>query len=168
MSNGEIGLVYDPKEFFEGLIVHEMKRERLQNPLIGMFLSELCTNFLCSTDRFRVFYAPSELALAMELPEADWGKLEMIGERLLFGVGFFPESFRARGKRAVGLSYYIGIEKAIAGKLAQWSHRWWEVDQALPKTIRVLNNVRSRVCLNGFQIVRIEEDMDEIGPITLF
>lgn len=168
MNGGELKLVCDPQVFFGDLVAHEMHRERFQNLLVRKFLSELCTNFLCSTERFQVFYAPSEAALALELPEADWGKLEMIGERLLFGVGFFPESFQARGKRLVGLPYYIGIEKAIAAKLSQWSERWWEVDHALPATIRILNHIRSRVSLNGLQIVRIEEDMDEISPLAFF
>ncbi len=168
MNGEELGLVRDPRAFFGDLVAHEMHREHLQNLLIREFLSELCENFLCVSDRFRVFYAPSEEALALELPQADWGRLEMIGERLLFGVGSFPESFRARGRRLVGLPYYIGIEKAIAGKLGRWSERWWEVDHAFASTIRVLNRVRSRVRLNGFQIVRIREDVEEISPITFF
>ncbi len=168
MSNAEIGLVCDPHVFFGDLVAREMQRERFQNLLVREFLSELCTNFMCATDRFHVFYAPSEAALALELPEAEWGKLEIIGERLLFGVGFFPESFEARGKRLVGLPYYIGVEKAIAGKLSQWSERWWEVDHAFSTTIKVLNHVRSRVSLSGFQIVRIGEDVEEIAPLAFF
>jgi hypothetical protein len=168
MNGGEIGLVCDPRAFFGDLVAHEMHRERFQNILIREFLSELCANFLCSTDRFHVFYAPNEAALALELPEAEWGKLEKIGEQLLFGVGFFPESFEPRGKRLVGLPYYIGIEKAIAARLSQWSERWWEVDHAFPPTIKVLNHVRSRVSLSGFRLVKEEEDMDEISPLPFF
>lgn len=168
MSDREIGLVYDPRIFFGDLVAHEMHRERFQNILIREFLSELCLNFLCSTERFHVFYAPSELALALELPEADWGKLERIGEQLLFGIGFFPESFEARGKRLVGLSYYIGVERAIAGKLGQWSERWWEVEHAFPPTIKVLNHMRSRVSLSGFRLVKAGEDIEEISPLPFF
>lgn len=168
MNGEELGLVCDPHAFFGDLIAREMQREHLKNLLIREFLSELRENFLCVSDRFKVFYAPSEEALALELPRADWGRLEMIGERLLFGIGFFPESFRERGKRLVGLPYYIGIGKTIAGKLGQWSERWWEIDHAFSPTIRVLNQVRSRVRVDGCQIVRIREDVEKINPIKFF
>ena len=158
----------DPKSFFTNVVVSEMQRARFQNPYIRVFLPELCTNYLCSTDRFHLFYAPHEPALAFELPNADWGKLEIIGEQLLFGIGFFPESFRARGKRIVGLPYYIGVEKAIAHKLGRWNERWAEVDEYFPTVIGLLGRVRSRIVVDRLRIIRLGEDVEAIEPLAFF
>ncbi len=163
------GLITEnPKSFFTSVVVGEMHRAHFQNPYIKTFLPELCVNFLCNTDRFHVFYAPHEPALALELPDADWGKLEMIGERLLFGIGFFPESFRMRGKRIVGLPYYIGVEKAIVRKLAQWNGQWYEVHEHFATVIGLLGRIRSRTVVDRFRIVRITEDIDAIDSLTFF
>ena len=161
-------MTVEPKLFFTNMVVSEMRRANFQNPYIGTFLPELCANFLCSTDRFHVFYAPREAALALELPNASIGKLETVGEQLLFGIGFFPESFRERGKRIVGLSYYIAVEKAIAFKLAQWNERWYEVYQHLPTVLRLLGHVRSRTVVDRFRIVQVDEDVEAITPLAFF
>lgn len=168
-QGADLGLITEePRLFFANVVASEMHRVRFQNPLIRAFLPELCTNYLCNTDRFHVFYAPHEPALALELPNADWGKLEIIGEQLLFGIGFFPESFRARGKRIVGLPYYIGVEKAIAHKLGRWNERWAEVDEYLPTVIGLLGRVRSRIVVDRPRIIRLDEDVEAIEPLAFF
>lgn len=156
------------REFFDRLIGGEMKRVGLQSYAIRAFLPELLDNFLCNSDRYHVFYAPREPALALELPNADWGALERTGEQLLFGIGFFPESFRARGKRIVDIGYYIGVEKAIARKLGAWSGKWSEVEGNFAQTIAVLNHTRAHVRVDCPRILTFSREVEQAEPLTFF
>lgn len=156
------------REFFDRLIGGEMKRVGLRNYAIRTFLPELLDNFLCNSEQHHIFYAPREPALALALPNADWGALERTGEQLLFGIGFFPESFRARGKRIVDIGYYIGVEKAIARKLGMWSGKWSEIDAHFAQTIAILNHTRAHVHVDCARILSFSQEVEESQSLSFF
>lgn len=133
------------EEFFEGLVREEMCRLDFRHYLIQSYLVGL----LCSFVRMRgrgVFHVRRDPALAFTLAEADVAELAKLGDRLLFGLGIFPEHFVATGKRRVSLKYYLGmLEKVVARRLAQDLLVWDHIHTNFEPTLRSLHRVRGRV-----------------------
>lgn len=153
------------EEFFEGLVREEMGRLDFRHYLIQSYLVGL----LCSFVRTRgkgVFHVRRDPALAFTLAEADVAELAKLGDRLLFGLGIFPEHFVATGKRRVSLDYYLRmLETVVAKRLAQELLVWDHIHANFEPTLRSLHRVRSRVKFRTADIRTVLTVFEKTGEL---
>lgn len=135
------------KDFFSGEVFIAMKKNGFRNFLIQDFLTSLLVSNINQVEDGGPFLARQEKALALDFREncRNLEHLDNIGKRLLFSIGFFPESLMAKRKRMVGLGYYIMMEKVLASKLAARKEIWLQLRKNMDPIIVVLFNVRLNV-----------------------
>jgi hypothetical protein len=153
------------EEFFEGIITDEMRMLNFESPLVRMYLVGLLCSFV-QPGHGGVFHVRKDPAVATHVFEADLRKVMVLGDKLLFGTGIFPEHFVASGKRTVSLSYYLNIlEKVIARRLAAKVLVWSEIESNFSSTMHALYGVRRRVKFGQPRSEMILKVFEETGEI---
>lgn len=93
-------------------------------------------------------------------PDAHPEVLNVLGKRILFVLGIFPEHLIARGQCVSDIDDYIAYEKVLAGRLSPYFEPWKMVDKHFHQTIRSLNIMRLSLNIqrpepNFFQLLLI-------------
>ena len=160
----------DAREFFEREVIRAMGRIRFENRTIRGFLTELLESNVHPAPEDNVFCVRKEPALAFMTcdPMASLEKVERVVKRLLFVTGFFPESLVARGKRRVGLGYYLMTEKSLVRRLSPHYSVWAEVHRNFYPTVKSLSLVRSTMSIKKPDIVTLSEIIKSTGDMYAF
>lgn len=153
--------------FFEELVTEEMERISFQNALIQLYLAGLLRSSL-RMDTAGIFHVRKDPALALCVFGAEHRELAKIGDKLLLGVGIFPEHFIARGKREVSLGYYLGmLEKVVAKRLSQKVPVWAEIHGNFGRTVTSLHGVRKRMKFNNSDLRAIMDVYEATGEFLI-
>jgi len=146
--------------FFESVLDKVMHDLGFYNPLVQMYLAGLLCSFVRNGES--VFHVRRDPALAIQLLQADLRQTIVLGDKLLFGLGVFPEHFVATGKHTVGLNVYRNIlEGIIVKRLAVEMPAWREIGDNFVPTLQSLAGVRKQVTLSpsaSRTIIRIPEN----------
>ncbi|HEX8949757.1 MAG TPA: hypothetical protein VF790_12380 [Dissulfurispiraceae bacterium] len=158
------------EEFFSREVKKAMEEIRFENRLIQNFLIDLLASNVHPAAGENVYCVRQEPALAFLTHErnADLEYMEKTVRRLLFVIGFFPESLVARGKRRVGLGYYLTAERGLIRRLSPYGAVWSEVNDHFHPTVRSLNLVRSTTGIKKPDIVTLSEIIKATGDIYSF
>lgn len=134
----------DARDFFRGEVSLAMEKIGFSHFLLRDFLSKLLVNNIKQRKKGGPFLARKEEALAFDFlkKSKDIQDMDEIGKSLLFSIGFFPESLKAKRRRLIGLRYYILMEKDLANRLANHKEIWLQLRNNMDRTIMVLFNVR--------------------------
>jgi len=153
----------DAEEFFEKILGEEMERLDFQHLLIRSYLVGILCSF-CSPRKKEIFHVRRDEALVFLIHQANLQAMMGLGEKMLFGIGIFPEHFVASGKRRVSLDYYINmLEKVIARKLSQEFLIWDEICVHFRPTLKSLHRVRTRINIHSSDIRKALTVLEETG-----
>lgn len=158
----------DLRDFFFKEINSAMCGIRFDNWLIRNFLVDLLDRSARWT-KDEILVVRKDPAIAFEISEAvSTEKIKDLSKKLLFVIGFFPESLVATGKRRVGLGYYLLAEKSLLCRLHYTGGIWRELNINLKPTIRSLNGVRANVNIKQPDIYFLKEIEKATGDVSAF
>lgn len=144
----------DAADFFEKILTEEMEKLDFQHLLVRAYLVGILCSF-CVPRGKEIYHVRRDQALAILVHQANMHAMMSLGERMLFGVGIFPEHFVASGKRRVNLDYYINmLEKVIARRLSQEFLIWDEICVHFQPTLKSLHRLRKRLNIHSSDVAK--------------
>jgi len=135
------------KDYFRMKLHNAMFSLDFQNWIIKEFLLDVLLWQLAAQGERQIFSPRKEGTVATRVLGADAHPevLNILGKRMLFVLGLFPEHLVATGKRTVDVGYYLALERTLAKRLAPHFEPWKMIDRHFSQTIKSLNYVRLSV-----------------------
>lgn len=156
------------RNFFLRRVRESMKDSNFDHWLICEFLVQLLDDavFWSKED---ILVVKKDPAMAFDiLRERNFEETKKLSKKLLFAIGFFPESLSARRKRSVSINYYFSIERSLLNELYYKGEIWRELNKNLKPAVSSLNSVRARMPFKQPDIVPLSEIINLTGNARAF
>jgi hypothetical protein len=149
------------RDFFNARLHNAMSFLNFRNFIVKDFLPDILVWEIDAKSEKSVFSPRKESAVGIRVlaAEAEPEVLNILGKRMLFVLGVFPEHLVATGKCVTDINDYIAYQRVLANRLAPHFGSWQMVDKHFYYTIRSLNIMRLGINIqrpepNFFQLLQ--------------